>query len=70
MNKLKTISGALALAFMLLCGAVSFAHAANKSMANASMNSAGNATMGKDRQELSNHHHHRRHHRHWHRWKR
>lgn len=70
MNKLKTIISALALIFMLLGGAASLAHAASRSTATPIMNSAGTATMGKDR-ELSNHHkHHRRHHRHWRHWKR
>ncbi|HEV7398083.1 MAG TPA: hypothetical protein VGN86_16345 [Pyrinomonadaceae bacterium] len=69
MNKLKTISGALALTLMLFCGVVSVAQATNRSMANPIRNSAGIATMGKDQQAFHHHRHHRRH-RHMHRWHR
>ena len=62
-NRFKIMSGALALAFMLLFGAVAFAHTTNTSLANPNMSSTGMPAAGKDRWKR----HHRRH-RHMRRW--
>lgn len=57
-NRFKTISGALALTFMLLFGAVAFAHTSNTSMANPNM---GSAEMPSARNERYKNWRHRRH---------
>ena len=58
-NRFKIMSGALALTFMLIFGAVAFAHT-NTSMANANMSSEGQQLARKERWERRRH---RRHHR-------
>jgi hypothetical protein len=62
-NRFKTMSGALALTFILLFGAVAFAHATNRSIANPIMSSAGLPSAGNERRNIRRH---RRHHRHRH----
>jgi hypothetical protein len=59
-NRFKTMSGALALTFMLLFGAVAFAHTTNTSMANANISSAGQTSARNERENIRRH---RRHHR-------
>ena len=56
-NRFKIMSGALALTFMLLVGAVAFAHPAKTSMANPNMSSFGMPGARNDRWKR----HHRRH---------
>jgi len=56
-NRIKTISGALALTFMLLFGAVAFAGTANASMANPNNSAEGLASARNDRLWMSNHRH-------------
>lgn len=62
-NRFKTISGALALTFMLLFGAVAFAHTNNAGIANPNTGSTG--VPSKDNQQWK-WRRHRRHHRHRH----
>ena len=57
-NRFKTMSGALALTFMLLFGAVAFAHTSNTSMANPNMSAA---EMPSARNERYKNWRHRRH---------
>ena len=57
--RLRIVSGSLALVFMLLFGAVSFAKTANRT----TVSSPNMVTMGKDKDEKYRKHH-RRHHRH------
>lgn len=57
-NRFKTISGALALTFMLLFGAVAFAHTSNTSMANPNVSAA---EMPSARNERRKNRRHRRH---------
>ncbi|HXD33738.1 MAG TPA: hypothetical protein VN643_21640 [Pyrinomonadaceae bacterium] len=64
--RFKIMSSTLGLTFMLLFGAVAFAHTTNKSMAKPVMSSARMMPASKDRWDKHKHHrHHRRHHRHW-----
>lgn len=57
-----TVSGALALGLILLCGAVSFAHTTKKVITKPAMNSSSLATMGNGRDEHRRRRHHRHHH--------
>ena len=57
-TRFKTMSGALALTFMLLFGAVAFAHTANTSVANPNVSAA---EMPSARNERWRKRHHRRH---------
>jgi hypothetical protein len=59
-NRIKTISGALALTFMLLFGAAAFAHTTNAGIANPNMGSTGAPARNE-----GNRRRHRRHHRRW-----
>ncbi|MCU1266836.1 MAG: hypothetical protein JWM21_3154 [Acidobacteria bacterium] len=57
-NRIKIMSGALTLTFMLLFSAAAFANSTNRSMAKPAMNSAGMPSGIGER-------HHRHHRRHW-----
>lgn len=60
-NRFRTMSGALALTFMLLFGAVAFAHTTNASMASPNLSSAPKQLARDIRQDIRRHrrHHHR-----------
>ena len=61
-NRFKTMSGALALTFMLLFGAVAFAHTTNTSMANLNRSASEKSSARNERLKLRRRHHRRRHH--------
>ena len=52
-NRFKTISGALALTFMLLFGAVAFAHTSNTSMANPNVSAAEMPSARNERRKIA-----------------
>ena len=60
-NRFKTMSGALALTFMLLFSAVAFAGTTNPKMANPNTSSAGLVSARNERRWIRHHRRHRRH---------
>ena len=59
-TRFKTMSGALALTFMLLFGAVAFAHTANTSVANPNMSASEMPSARNDRWKNRHRRHHMR----------
>ena len=63
-NRFKSMSGVLALTFMLLFGAVAFARTANPSMTNRNMGSPEMPSAPKEHWNKKRHHRRHHHHRH------